>query len=195
METHRLSIILTAAFFLAAGCANPPVVDGGDLGYKKTSKTGKYFPEGDRVGAPVEEIRTEVVEVEIENPNNSEGAEMTIGADGSLSSENAGSMMSEGDRAAIFWGGLIFAAIGVVGVIGRFTYQIKFPFAVGIMMVGIGGGAVFLDGIAGAGGILGVLAYLGAVTAVAWWASSTSMGRDASRDLKSEVERLKERLR
>ena len=185
METK--TIIAAVVFLALGGCANPPIVPGGGLGYQKEIKTQRSYPKGDTPGAPVEEERTEITNIDVDNPDNSEGVGLSIGSDGSVSSENAGSFMSEGDASAIFWGGLLFAIMGVGGIIARLVYQIKFPFAIGVMMIGIGSGAIFLNKIAGSAGVLGVLAYLAAVTLAAWWVSSTSMGRDAARALEDKI--------
>jgi len=95
--------------------------------------------------------------------------------------------MSEGDAAAIFWGGLIFALLGVAGCIARVAWGVQFPFGVGVMAIGIGATMVFIDSIATRAGIPGVIASLSAATLAAWWVSSTSMGRDQMRRLRSEL--------
>lgn len=188
---HAALALLSLSLPFVCSCGIKPVIDGGDLGYKQTIQTGKLYPHGESSGSPVLINETKTIEIEVDNPNNSEGSEITIGPDGSMSSENQGSFqLDDSMRGVLLWGGVFTCLIGA-GCVGlRAVYHMPIPFGVSWGLIGDGLTMVFLESIVLAWGCPGVLCAVGARTAVSWFVSSTSMGRDARRALEAKVEAM-----
>lgn len=190
MKPMALAIIALSLLFICS-CGIKPVIDGGDLGYKQTIESGKYYPHGESEGSPVVINETKTIQIDVENPNNSEGGEITIGPDGSMSSENQGSFqLDDSMRGVLLWGGIFTCLIGA-GCVGlRAVYHMPIPFGVSWGLIGDGLTMVFAEMIVLSWGVPGVLCAVAARTGVSWFVSSTSMGRDARRALEEKVEAL-----